>query len=104
MKEERIVSFARDEVPKGNTDWDRLRAMTEEEIDAGAASDPDNPPLTDDVLAQAEFVRPEDRAKIPVYIRLDPDVLDFFRAGGPGYQTRINAALREHVDRALRSS
>lgn len=103
MKEERIVSFARGEVPKGNTDWDRLRAMTEEEIDAGAASDPDNPPLSDEVLAQAELVRPEDRAKIPVYIRLDPDVLEFFRSGGPGYQTRINAALREHVDRTLRS-
>lgn len=28
------------------TDWDRLATMTEEEIEAGAASDPDNPPLT----------------------------------------------------------
>lgn len=60
-----------------------------------AGEDPDDPPLSAEALA-----RPEDRTKVPVYIRLDPDVLDYFRAGGPGYQTRINAALREHVERA----
>lgn len=32
--------------------------------------------------------------KEAVTLRLDPDVLDFYRAGGPGWQTRINAALR----------
>ncbi len=32
------------------TDWTRLREMTEEEIEAGALSDPDNPPLTDEEL------------------------------------------------------
>jgi len=30
-----------------------------------------------------------------VNLRLDPEVLDFFRAGGPGWQSRINAALRK---------
>jgi uncharacterized protein (DUF4415 family) len=30
-----------------------------------------------------------------VNIRLDPDVLDHFRAGGPGWQSRINTALRK---------
>ena len=34
-----------------NTDWARLEAMTEEEIEANALSDPDNPPLTDEELA-----------------------------------------------------
>ena len=101
MSDERIVRFSRDEVPVGRTDWARLRAMTEEEIERNAADDPDNPPLTSEELARLELVRPEDRAKVPVYIRLDPDVVEFFKSGGPGYQTRINAALRDHMERAL---
>jgi putative transcriptional regulator len=37
-------------------DWDRLRAMTEEEINAAALSDPDCPPLTDEQLARFKRV------------------------------------------------
>ena len=102
MSEERIARYTRDQIPAdGGTDWGRVLAMTEEEIERNAAEDPDNPPLTAEELARAELVYPEDRAKVPVYIRLDADVVEFFKSGGPGYQTRINAALREHVQRAL---
>ena len=38
------------------TDWVRLDAMTEEEIEANALSDPDNPPLTDEELARLQRV------------------------------------------------
>lgn len=38
------------------TDWPRVLAMTEEEIDANALADPDNPPLTDDELARMRLV------------------------------------------------
>lgn len=38
------------------TDWDRVNAMTEEEIDANAAADPDNPPLTPEELARMRLV------------------------------------------------
>ncbi|MGI8475769.1 MAG: BrnA antitoxin family protein [Thermomicrobiales bacterium] len=31
-------------------------------------------------------------------VRLDVDVVDWFRTGGPGYQTRMNAVLRSYVD------
>ncbi|HYR09812.1 MAG TPA: BrnA antitoxin family protein, partial [Longimicrobium sp.] len=98
-----IVNFSRDEVPEGRTDWDRLRTLTDDEVEQAAEGDPDNPPIPAHVLADAELVRPEDRAGVPVSLRLDPDLLDFFKAGGPGYQARINAALREHVNRALAS-
>jgi len=37
---------------ESRTDWARLEAMTEEEIEANALSDPDNPPLTDEELAR----------------------------------------------------
>lgn len=33
-----------------------------------------------------------------IYIRLDPEVLAYFRSGGPGYQTRINAVLKTYVE------
>jgi putative transcriptional regulator len=45
-----------DPKPRGKTDWNRLRRMTEEEINAAALSDPDAQPLTDEELAQ--FYRP----------------------------------------------
>lgn len=41
--------------------------------------------------------------KKPVALRLDADLLDWFRRQGPGYQTRINAALREFVERHRQS-
>jgi putative transcriptional regulator len=48
----------RDPKPTGKTDWRRVQAMSDEEVEANAASDPDNLPLTDDQLAQA--FRPAD--------------------------------------------
>lgn len=33
-----------------------------------------------------------------VTIRLDVDMLEWFKSAGPGYQTRINQVLREHMD------
>jgi uncharacterized protein (DUF4415 family) len=38
-------------------------------------------------------------AKRAVSLRLDPEVIDHFRAGGPGWQSRINAVLRKAIDR-----
>jgi uncharacterized protein (DUF4415 family) len=38
--------------------------------------------------------------KAPISIRLDADVLAFFKASGPGYQKRINAVLRAVMDAA----
>jgi uncharacterized protein (DUF4415 family) len=42
-------------------------------------------------------------AKTPVNIRLDADIVRFFRAGGPGYQTRINEVLRAFVAARLKA-
>ncbi len=72
-------------------------------------SDPDDAPeLTDAWFAQADLYqgdalvrrggRPKQVVrKEAVNIRLDPDVLARFRADGPGWQSRINAALRKAV-------
>jgi uncharacterized protein (DUF4415 family) len=73
------------------TDWARVNALTDEEIEAAVRDDPDAPPIV---------VMPE--AKEQISIRLDRDVLEHFRRY-PRYQTRINAILRaamEHEKKA----
>jgi hypothetical protein len=55
----------------------------------------DMPEVTDwSGAVQGKFYRP---VKEPFSIRLDADVVAWFKAAGDGYQTRINAALRAHV-------
>jgi uncharacterized protein (DUF4415 family) len=64
--------------------------MTEEEIEQNALDDPDNPPITD--FSRAVILpRPK---KESIHLRVDADVLDWFRANGHGYQTYINSVLR----------
>lgn len=75
---------------KDQTDWDRLRR----EQAAGVEPEPDEDEFDLD-WSRAELVMPE--PKTPVSIRLDPEVLAFFKAQGKGYQTRINAVLRAYV-------
>jgi hypothetical protein len=60
MSEENTVRFSLADAGRGKTDWEYLRNMTEEEIEANALSDPDNPPLTAEQLAAAVPVRPGD--------------------------------------------
>jgi uncharacterized protein (DUF4415 family) len=76
-----------------------LAAMTDEEdaaITAAAEADPDAQP-TDAVSRRKVGRRPLARPKRAVQLRLDADVLDRFRAGGDGWQTRMNEVLRKAV-------
>ncbi|PKP72415.1 MAG: hypothetical protein CVT83_00165 [Alphaproteobacteria bacterium HGW-Alphaproteobacteria-5] len=96
MSEPRIVRYSYEEAMKlgaGETDWERLRNMTDKEVEEAAASDPDSVPFDLD-WSDAELVVPK---KQPVSIRLDEDVLAFFKETGPRYQTRINKVLRSYV-------
>lgn len=74
------------------TDLARLRALSDADAEMGARRDPDNPPASDAWLASARVVTPPE--KQPVSLRLDADVLAWFRAQGEGYQTQMNAVLR----------
>ena len=91
----------------------RMNDAEEARIQRMIASDPDAPEATDEQLAQARpFAeafpaladamrknmggRPKAKnPKVAVSIRLDRDVVDRFKATGPGWQTRMNDALRE---------
>lgn len=76
------------------TDWARLDAVTDEEIEASIKDDPD---WSDDWnWGEAVLVMPP--KKKPISIRLDEDVLDFFKTEGGQYQRRINAVLRSYME------
>jgi uncharacterized protein (DUF4415 family) len=102
-KEPHIVRYTREEIDRlgpGETDWARIDAMTEEEIEAAARADPEWEGLLDIDWSKAELVMP--RRKGAISIRLDDDVLTYFKSLGAGYQTRINAVLRHFMEQAKR--
>lgn len=77
---------------KAKSNWRRVDALTDADIAAAVAADPDAAPLLNRAwLKKAKLVLPPDKELIS--IRLDRDVLDHFRAR-PRYQSRINAILR----------
>jgi len=76
---------------KSETDWERLKR----DEAAGIEPEPDENEFEVD-WSRARLVIPE--PKTAVSIRLDPDVLAFFKAQGKGYQTRINAVLRAYME------
>ena len=95
------------------TDWERIDNLTDEEIAEAIRNDPDAADLREDFFGEAapasevvpqivEAYRrgrgPQKKpAKTPVSIRLNQDVVDYFRAQGKGWQTRINEVLEEYV-------
>jgi uncharacterized protein (DUF4415 family) len=101
MSEKNIVSYSADEIRRmvaageGRTDFERLKTITDEEIDAMIRDDPDWAGFEEIGWSKAVVVYPQ--PKQAMSIRLDQDVLDFFKATGKGYQTRINAVLRHYM-------
>jgi uncharacterized protein (DUF4415 family) len=80
---------------ESKTDWARAGAMTEAEIEASIAADPDEAGIVVD-WSQASVEMPQPKAVLNM--RIDRDVLEFFRRDGRGYQTKINAVLRSYVE------
>jgi uncharacterized protein (DUF4415 family) len=76
------------------TDWKRLRTMTDQQVHAAVASDPEIRPTDDAFWKDARVVMP--KRKETVTMRLDADLLAWFRHER-GYQTRINAILRAYM-------
>ena len=85
---------------KGKTDWAKVDALTDEQIEAAVRKDPDAVPLDVD-WSDAVFVIPPKKKAIS--IRVDEDVLDYFKKQGAGYQRRINAVLRSFMQQKAKS-
>ena len=128
MKEENITTLSFDELPEDDpTDWERFDAMTDEEAEALAQSDPDNPPLTKEELNQFKrviYVKGEcvwedtktigelfqEVRRTPMessdsfggedfaIIPVDNDIVAWFKVQWGDYQARINTVLRNYVE------
>jgi uncharacterized protein (DUF4415 family) len=74
------------------SDWARVDALRDEDIDFS-----DIPELGEAFFQNATIRLPE--KKVPVCIRLDREVVDWFKARGKRYQSRINAVLKAFIER-----
>jgi len=78
--------------PQLQAELDALASMPNSEIDTTEV-----PPIADwSGAVRGAFYRP---IKRPLSLRVDADVIDWFQRQGQGYQTRMNSALREYVER-----
>jgi len=101
-RKEHIVKYTDEEltnlVKKEGTlsNWEKAASMTKAEIEASVAADSDEAEMVMDWdNTTVELPQP----KVVLNMRIDKDVLDFFRKTGKGYQSRINAILRSYVER-----
>ena len=81
----------RDTSQASQTDWARVDAMKDEDIDLS-----DIPEITPEMFARAivrKGLKPVAR-KSQITLRIDSEVLEWFRAKGTGYQSQMNAVLR----------
>ncbi len=72
------------------TDLGRIDAMCDEDIDTS-----DIPPLDEEFFKKATIRMPEPKSSIT--LRVDKDVLEWFKSHGKGYQSRMNAVLKAYV-------
>lgn len=86
----RITKTTSETSTKGKTDFKRLREMQDEDIDYS-----DTPKLDESFWKTAALTMPEPKDRLT--IRLDHDVVEWFKKNGRGYQTRINAILRSYM-------
>jgi uncharacterized protein (DUF4415 family) len=93
--DENITIVSRDSPSRGKTDWAAFDALTDEQIEEAIKNDPDWQEFKDLDWSDAVLVIPPKKKAIS--IRVDEDVLNYFKHEGAGYQRRMNAVLRSFV-------
>ena len=94
MKNENTVRRSWNDRRKGKTDWKRVDALTDEQIEASMKNEPD----WSDGWNWGDSVLVIPPKKKAISIRVDEDVLDYFKGEeAAGYQRRINAVLRSYM-------
>jgi uncharacterized protein (DUF4415 family) len=89
----RLTTYRLGDPVEDLTNWERFDAITEEQIAEQAREDGTDYP--EEFWANAVVVMPMKEA---MSMRVDSDVLAWFRQGGRGYQTRMNAVLRRYME------
>ena len=104
-KKKRTVKYTAKELDRvaarsgTRSDWQKAAKLTRRDIEAAIASDPDEAGMVVDwSKVTADLPKP----KAVLNMRVDRDVLDYFRRQGRGYQTKINAVLRSYIEQANR--
>lgn len=98
-KDKNIKSYTAAELKakraKSRTDLSRVDAITDEELERLVAEDKDERGIRPD-WTQAKLVLPQ--AKQSVHLRLDGEIIAFFRSQGKGHISRMQAVLKAYVD------
>ena len=81
---------------KTRTDWERVRNLTDEEIEKAIDADPDAIRLEDCDMSTLRVVEPPKRTQIS--IKVEPEVLAWYKRNFTPYQTRMNAVLRAYME------
>lgn len=104
QKNENIVRYTIEELRKkrelggDRSDWSAIDALTEEELEASIDIEEEGMPIWDSLVVG--FPKPKQQ----LTVRFDGDIIDWFKAQGPGYQTKMNAVLRSYVESRKRSA
>lgn len=98
QNDERIVRYSSEELARmrqsgaDQTDWARVDALTEAELEASIDREEEG----DIDWSTVQIGIPGPKQQLTV--RFDVDVIEWFKAQGPGYQTRMNAVLKSFVE------
>ena len=85
-----------DDMPPPKSLSRAFRGMSDAEVERRAASDPDAGVIPPGFWDNAKVLLPENKQQIT--LRLDPEVIRFFKRTGKGYQSRMGAVLRSYVE------
>ena len=106
-KDDNIKTFSAAELQErrargeSRTDLHRVQAKSTAELEQDIAGDPDFRDVPETWYETAEAVVPVPKKLLS--LRIDNEVIDWFKQQGPGYQTRMNAVLREFVAHKVKS-
>ncbi len=96
-KRERIARYeSLDDVPPPKPLSKKFRAMSDEEVEGRAAADPDAGAIPSGFWDKAAVRLPESKQQMT--LRLDPEIIRWFKRTGKGYQSRMGAVLRSYME------
>lgn len=104
QKEKNIKTFSKADLEElrargeSRSDFARVDAKTDAELEGDIAADPDLSDVPANWQEAAKAVTPLPKKLLS--LRLDADIVDWFKERGPGYQTRMNAVLRAFIEQA----
>ncbi len=108
MKKERIVRRSRAEIEVrlrqglDDSDWDRVAALSDEDIERLALEENAELGIPDDWYRDAIPVIPEEKESVTLI--LDRGVVDYFKNKGDSYTSMMNAVLRDYVQRQIENN